>query len=1537
MLFKNVFINPERLLINRIKPEEKMTKKMFTARLNLKTCAILIFLLTAALFFWESAFADLPQEIFFQAKLTTTGGTIVTGDHNVTFRLYNVSSGGSALWTETQSVTADSAGIVSCYLGATTAFPVSLDFNSTYYLSIEVDSGGEMSPRVKVVPAFSALNSDRFDGLNSAQFLRSDTADTMEAPFSLTSYFTLDYTGTAADAMNINFNPGSGAYDALDVTYGSAGGTGTALRVTQSGTGDILKLYSGSTGVLAVNDDGNVGIGTISPATLLDVNSKFNVLSGGNVGVGTASPVSLLDVNSKFNVLSGGNVGIGTTSPASLLDVNSKLNVLSAGNVGIGVVSPSARLDIKSAGASTGFAVRVQDSAGTNRIVILDNGNVGIGTTNPSAFKLEMAGNIGPAADSTYDLGTNTVRWANIYADNLYGNITPIGLTSGGIIFANGDGALTQDISNLYWDNTNNFVGIGTSSPTAGLTVGTGTNDLNTPTTSDVYIAGRLEVDGSTWLGDAAADTLTVVGTLTATNVDMTINNITINNNLNVNGNTTLGNASSDTLTVNAGALTLSNASTLDLAASSTALNIESGLLDIDTQNAKIGIGTTAPTAGLTVGTGTNDNAAQASSVYVTGNLEVDGSSWLGDAAADTLTVTGSLSATNTSMALQSLSVSGSAYLATSSGNVGIGTTNPGAALAVGSDAFKVTSAGTVTAGTWNGTAIGSQYGGTGINSLASSGIPKVSTGTWTINATQDDLGDGTTYKQYNPASVAITAGTINNTTIGASTATTGKFTTIEATSTGNAVTLSGAGANINFSGAGLAQITTASNQHLALMPAGSGNVGIGTSSPTAGLTVGTGTNDNASQTNSAYITGNLEVDGSTWLGDAAADTLTVTGTLNAPNVDMTIYDLTVNNNLSVKGGTTLGDNSADTITVNAGTLTLANAETIDLANSSTTALKIESGLLNLDTQNTRVGIGTTAPGAMLDVSGGSIRTDNQLISSVVGTAPLSVASNTLVNNLNADLLDGHDSAYFLASGSISGTTNYVAKFTDATSLGISGIFDNGNVGIGTTNPNLAKLTLQGAATIATTPSATDSDGTIYIGKSAESDSDHAPSNGSEYLMWDDNYSHGAKTGWFYFSGPVSMTSLNVRNPSSITFGTDTPQTVSYDATGGTSGTGAFTFSKEIITESSSPAYLTFAKSGGDTLYSLAFNPDITPKTLQLLSKSVGTGTTTPLFEFDTQGSFSVFDSSGNKKQIISSGTTFKTNPQNLIRSGSFETTKPTGWATENGATFGTNIDIGNSSPSIPVRFGTKYLKIKDTSSSASHGASFFIPDAARFRGESLTLSFYARAASGTQNAAVGYKFDNNPTVLYKIANVGITWTNYKLTFPDAVPSDCSSIKLYAFGNNGTTGNALDGTQTNSDWVFFDGLSLVTGNLAVDFGPSPITDTGDQVMFGNLAIGAGFDPYQSGNYYAAPRITFGEPDSYYGTGYGGYGMGAGEIRFLQWGGYDAGRFEFNRPIRIFDAMTSTYGASFMVNTEAGAGPTTANQKGDAYVSGRTVG
>ncbi|MFH0776477.1 MAG: hypothetical protein V1936_02590 [Patescibacteria group bacterium] len=110
------------------------------------------------------------------------------------------------------------------------------------------------------------------------------------------------------------------------------------------------------------------------------------------------------------------------------------------------------------------------------------------------------------------------------------------------------------------------------------------------------------------------------------------------------------------------------------------------------------------------------------------------------------------------------------------------------------------------------------------------------------------------------------------------------------------------------------------------------------------------------------------------------------------------------------------------------------------------------------------VGIGTTAPTEKLEIAGGSVKTSNQFISTLAdGTSPFLVNSKTLVSNLNADYLDGQHGDYYAPLANITGTQNFVAKFTGVNAVGNSVVYDDGNkIGIGTTTP-LSKLSIQTA------------------------------------------------------------------------------------------------------------------------------------------------------------------------------------------------------------------------------------------------------------------------------------------------------------------------------------------------------------------------------------------------------------------------------------------------------------------------------------------
>lgn len=104
-------------------------------------------------------------------------------------------------------------------------------------------------------------------------------------------------------------------------------------------------------------------------------------------------------------------------------------------------------------------------------------------------------------------------------------------------------------------------------------------------------------------------------------------------------------------------------------------------------------------------------------------------------------------------------------------------------------------------------------------------------------------------------------------------------------------------------------------------------------------------------------------------------------------------------------------------------------------------------------TQGGSVGVGTTTPGAKLEVNGQA---------KITGGSP----GNNKVLASDATGLGSWQALTTLGAVLGSGTTNHVAKWTSGTAIGDSQIFDNGaNVGVGTTTPG-AKLEVSGQVRI---------------------------------------------------------------------------------------------------------------------------------------------------------------------------------------------------------------------------------------------------------------------------------------------------------------------------------------------------------------------------------------------------------------------------------------------------------------------------------------
>jgi hypothetical protein len=316
------------------------------------------------------------------------------------------------------------------------------------------------------------------------------------------------------------------------------------LQIKGAGTTNGVNfqtLNSSGTALVTGLDNGNVGIGTTSPQFPLNVvtsnedgiamqlesnataSTSFNVkntATGGlNWGIrstanGSSAGGGKFAIRDETNGLwrmvidNNGNVGIGTTTPTSLFSVGatSQFQVDSTGAI-------AAAAGITSSGSVT--------FSGLSTVGIVTNTAAGVlGTVSlvPIANGGTNATTIGAAGALAYSTGTayafstaGTSGQALISGGT--GAPTWFAPTAGSILFAGANGILAQDNTGLFYDATNHFLGLGTATPGARLditgvtteaTIGaeliTGTDNLAFTTT-----LGNWTGTGWSWLAGGAA------------------------------------------------------------------------------------------------------------------------------------------------------------------------------------------------------------------------------------------------------------------------------------------------------------------------------------------------------------------------------------------------------------------------------------------------------------------------------------------------------------------------------------------------------------------------------------------------------------------------------------------------------------------------------------------------------------------------------------------------------------------------------------------------------------------------------------------------------------------------------------------------------------------------------------------------------------------------------------------------------------------------------------------------------------------------
>ena len=89
---------------------------------------------------------------------------------DLVFRLYNAATAGTVIWTETHTGVVLQDGVASVLLGSQVTFPYEAFTSDTRYLTILVNGGEEMTPRLRLASVPYALQAERLGGKSADDF-----------------------------------------------------------------------------------------------------------------------------------------------------------------------------------------------------------------------------------------------------------------------------------------------------------------------------------------------------------------------------------------------------------------------------------------------------------------------------------------------------------------------------------------------------------------------------------------------------------------------------------------------------------------------------------------------------------------------------------------------------------------------------------------------------------------------------------------------------------------------------------------------------------------------------------------------------------------------------------------------------------------------------------------------------------------------------------------------------------------------------------------------------------------------------------------------------------------------------------------------------------------------------------------------------------------------------------------------------------------------------------------------------------------------
>ena len=192
------------------------------------------------------------------------------------------------------------------------------------------------------------------------------------------------------------------------------------LALKAGSTGKSIKFYTNGTGEqwvrAIINSSGNVGIGTTSPSTKLHVEGTTKITGDTTLGTTSSAFLQMLRAGANYIAASNASGELRFRTGGS----SDRMTITSGGNVGIATTSPSYKLDVTGEGRFTGALY----SNSTLRGSSLKTGTISSGQPRLDSFYMQSAPETGQALAHPYlmsDLAAFELRG---------GTVTVTGLTT---------------------------------------------------------------------------------------------------------------------------------------------------------------------------------------------------------------------------------------------------------------------------------------------------------------------------------------------------------------------------------------------------------------------------------------------------------------------------------------------------------------------------------------------------------------------------------------------------------------------------------------------------------------------------------------------------------------------------------------------------------------------------------------------------------------------------------------------------------------------------------------------------------------------------------------------------------------------------------------------------------------------------------------------------------------------------------------------------------------------------------------------------